>query len=55
MPLSATDEMLAVNGECPEHLYSTIFTLKDKSGILIEALKPFAVSVVVVVVVCCIF
>ena len=33
-----------MNGECPDHLYSTIFTLKDRPGILLEALKPFAVS-----------
>ena len=33
-----------MNGDCPDHLYSTIFTLKDGPGILLEALKPFAVS-----------
>eukprot|EP00800_Vazella_pourtalesii_P019930 TRINITY_DN6925_c0_g1_i9.p1 TRINITY_DN6925_c0_g1~~TRINITY_DN6925_c0_g1_i9.p1 ORF type:complete len:109 (-),score=23.49 TRINITY_DN6925_c0_g1_i9:99-425(-) len=42
VPLSATEEMLSVNGDCPDHLYSTIFTLKDSPGILLEALKPFA-------------
>ena len=45
VPLSATEEMLSVNGDCPDHLYSTIFTLKDSPGILLEALKPFAVRI----------